>query len=161
MSLSVSSGLSKDLPSAIQHAVDLIVALTGENPNVLVKMTPEELITILCKLLQAEKEKVEELLESHDQNQEMDMISLAHLWKLVQKSKIKAKKSKFGSMDDKAREFQLFETARRMEQASIAPQKMTPKVNLNSLFTQNKHTTQAVIAANQNAPSVARSGGNI
>lgn len=155
----ISSGVSKNLPSDIGQMIERIIMLSGgtESASNLAKLTPEQLITILSKLEQEEKAKKEELFESNDQNKEQDSVSLAHLWKLVQKLRISNKKPKFGSMDDKAREFQLIETARRMEHASINIQNTTPKVNLNPLLNTNKHGTQAILAANQNQqPSVGR-----
>ena len=159
---SISSGVSKSLPSDIAPVVERIVALSegAISASDLMKLTPDELYTMLSKLEQEEKEKNEELFESHDQNKEQDSVSLAHLWKLVKKQRISDKKPEFGSMDKKAREFQVFETARKMEHASIAsPSKTNPKINLEPLFSNNKHVTNTVIAANQNTPSVARGNG--
>ncbi len=159
MSNAISSGVSKNLPSDIGQMIERIIMLSGgtESASNLAKLTPEQLITILSKLEQEEKAKKEELFESNDQNKEHNSVSLAHLWKLVQKLRISNKKPKFGSMDDKAREFQLIETARKMEQTSINLQKTTPQVNLNQLFHTNKHVTQSVLAANQNnIPSAGR-----
>ena len=157
---SISSGVSKSLPSDIAPVVERIVALSDGaiSTSDLMKLTPDELYTMLSKLEQEEKEKNAELFESHDQNKEADSVSLAHLWKLVQKLRVSNKKPKFGSMDDKAREFQLIETARRMERTSISTAgKTNPNINLESLFGNNKHVTNTVIAANQNAaPGVGR-----
>ncbi len=159
MSNAISSGVSKNLPSDIGQMVERIIMLSGgtESASNLAKLTPEQLITILSKLEQEERAKQEELFESNDQNKEQDSVSLAHLWKLVQKLRVSNKKPKFGSMDDKAREFQLIETARKMEQTSIsANRKTNPTINLETLFSSNKHMTNAVITANQNVPSAGR-----
>lgn len=96
--------ISKTLPEETDHAVQLIVALTGENPAKLAKMSKEDLFMYLSFLLKCEKDKVQSLLREHDQNTELDAASLAKLWKLVAKHSIPDKKKQFGSLEAKTYE---------------------------------------------------------
>jgi len=97
----LNAGISISMPDSIQVAINLVAALSGKDPRELAKLNPNEIMTILAKLIESEKEKVMELLESHDENQQLDAVSLAYLWKLVDKKIVKDKGQKFGSIPNK------------------------------------------------------------
>lgn len=173
MSNKITSGVSKHLPQSTDQAIQLITALTGESPSNLAKLPIEEIITILCKLLQTEREKVEALLESHDQNQELDTISLAHLWKLVSRKIIPNKKQKFGALPDKAFEEVMFLNARKMDETryriqnnlgpatsgymTSIPAKQAPAASVSSsTLAPVMHRLSVALAANSNLPGISR-----
>jgi hypothetical protein len=172
MSNKLTSGVSINLPNSIQQAIKLIAALTGEDERKLGKLPPEELITILCKLLEYEKDKVANLLESHDQNQELDFISLAHLWKLVKKRVVPNKKQKFGTVPDKVFEEFLIHNYKRTNDAryrtdnklgagtssyltSIPPQSVKPAISVSQL-SPIMHRINHALAVNSNKPGFSR-----
>ncbi|MCE2991865.1 MAG: hypothetical protein LW825_02930 [Candidatus Jidaibacter sp.] len=89
-----------NLPEVKDRAVRLISALTGENSLHLNKMHIGELIQYLSNLMKCKEEQIQQLLVEHDQNQELDEVSLAMLWKLVNKGVVKGKKHSLGSIPE-------------------------------------------------------------
>ncbi|MDF3047642.1 MAG: hypothetical protein K0R73_760 [Candidatus Midichloriaceae bacterium] len=87
-----------NLPEVKDRAVRLIAALTGEEPLRLHKMHIAELIQYLSNLMKCKEEQIQQLLVEHDQNQELDEVSLAMLWKLFNKGIVKGKKHSLGSI---------------------------------------------------------------
>lgn len=169
----MSSGVSINLPNSIQQAIQLIAALTGEDQRKLGKLPPEEIITILCKLLEYEREKVQALLESHDQNQELDSVSLAHLWKLVKKRVVPNKKQQFGVVPDKVFEEFLVHNYKRMNDTrfrtdnklgaassnyltSIPSQQVKPSISVDKL-SPIMHRISHALTANSNEVGITRS----
>lgn len=174
MSNKMAMGASISMPNSIQQAIRLISALTGEDQRKLSKLPAEEIMTILCKLLEYEREKVEELLENHDQNQELDSISLAHLWKLVKKRVVPNKKQKFGAVPDKVFEEFLIHNYKRTNDTrhrtqnnlgiatsnyltSIPLQSTKPSISVEQLSPIMHRINHALAAANTNAIETARS----
>lgn len=96
MSHSIDKQLDKNLPKETDLAIRLIVALTGENPAQFIKMSEDEIFQYLAYLMKCEKEKILELFREHDQNEALDLIELARLWKLNSKNLVKARTSSFG-----------------------------------------------------------------
>lgn len=88
---------SKSLPNHLEFAVHLISSLTGEDPSKLAQLTEGDLVTYLSFLLKCEKDKVMKLISHHNQNQDLDFITLSKLWRLVNKNVVKnATKTKKG-----------------------------------------------------------------
>lgn len=91
MSHKIEAGLDKNLPKETDLAVKLIVALTGEDPSKFIKMSEDEIFQHLAYLMKCEKEKILDLLREHDQNEELDLVKLAALWKLNARGIVKGK----------------------------------------------------------------------
>ncbi|MFN5381746.1 MAG: hypothetical protein ACK5AV_00805 [Alphaproteobacteria bacterium] len=120
----ITVGISKGLPQEKDRAIKIIVAFTGENPNKLSKLSMDELVQYLGFIMQCEKEKIEELLREHDQNQELDEVSIKALWKLVSKGTIKAQEKDFGTMPKKSYEQLKFLMSGLMRMAMIRAENM-------------------------------------
>ncbi len=99
-----SLNLGQDLPKDINFAINMICELTGEEPHKIASLHKDEIYSILSFLLKCEKEKLQKLLREHDHNQELDMKTLQMMWKLVQKSVVKARKRSFTGLDEKVDE---------------------------------------------------------
>lgn len=120
----ITVGISKGLPQEKDRAIKIIVAFTGENPAKLSKLSMDELMSYIGFIMHCEKEKVEELLREHDQNQELDEVSIKALWKLVSKGTLQAKEKDFGTMSKKSYEQLKFLMAGMMRIAMIRAENM-------------------------------------
>jgi hypothetical protein len=112
-------GKAKNLPKEIDLAVQLIASLTGEDPGKISELPSGEIITYLSKLLNLKKELVANLLREHNQTQELDLVNLAHLWKLVNKGVVKDNKQKFGSISDSAYTLLKFIASQKVRDADL------------------------------------------
>lgn len=113
----VGVGVSKNLPEVTDRAIRAIVALTGENAEALAKKTPDEIFQFLSFLLHCKKEALIKLLVEHDQNQELDIVSLLKMWKLVNKGKVHGKKREFKGLDDELYRYLKFFSAQKGDKA--------------------------------------------
>jgi hypothetical protein len=93
-------GISKNLPEITDKAIRAIGMLTGESQEVLAQKSRDEIFQQLSFLLRCEKDKLLKLLIEHDQNQELDLLSILKMWQLVNKGKVPGKKREFKGMED-------------------------------------------------------------
>lgn len=96
MAHNIDKQLDVNLPKETDLAIKLVAALTGENPSKFIHMSEDELFQYLAYLMKCEKEKILELFREHDQNEALDLIELARLWKLNSKNVVKGRSCPFG-----------------------------------------------------------------
>jgi hypothetical protein len=117
----VSADKGKMLPQDVDFAIALICSLTGEEPDKLHKLHHEQILTYLSYLLKCEKQKVINLLRNHNQNQNLDFISLAKLWRLVSKGIINQKPRRTGVQQEAVQTNIEFQMATRSHNAMLSP----------------------------------------
>jgi len=99
-----SLNLGQDLPNDISIAINIICELTGEDPNKISSLPPDEIYDMLSFLLKCQKDKLKKLFREHNDGQEIDVKTLQIMWKLLQKGVIKARKRGFTQLAEKVDE---------------------------------------------------------
>lgn len=99
-----SVNIAVHLPESKDELISLIVDITGESRYILEKKSREALLGQLGKILHAIQDEKERLVEEHDQTKEYDDLTLAALWRLVDRGVIKRSKNAGLNMPEAAQE---------------------------------------------------------
>lgn len=110
MSSNSNLSLSNEEQPDVALMQDLLSNLSGEGKMQLAHLSHDELLTKLSFCLECEKKELENLFVSHDQNQLLNMVTVANLWKQVKRGVVKAQKSAFANLPAQVFENIVFQT---------------------------------------------------